>query len=389
VEVFLSDSNSTGYGSGKTFIGFVTTDANGNFASTIPVPAGVSAAAGNPITGTATDASGNTSEFGANVNLADGSYTISGSVFEDVNYGGGPGRNKTTALANGGVGRSAATVELYSVTSGIASYVASTTTDASGNYAISGVNCITCAVRVVNASVTSLRTGYTGSLLPVLTYRTDATSGPPSDVLNWVGGTNPTSFDGAAGSNGASFNTTTGAFSTGTAQVFASTTWQGSNLPGADFGFNFDTVTNTNDAGAGSLRQVLMNANTLGGDASLAQAGRTAGIENVVFMMANGTTGAGGLRSSFNVFTGGVATITPLTVLPSVSATLVLDAQTQPGWSLAPVVEINGSLTSAGTTGLSVGSGAANSVVRGLVVNHFPANGIQLTATSGATVQGI
>ena len=40
-----------------------------------------------------------------------------------------------------------------------------------------------------------------------------------------------------------------------------------------DFGFNFDTVVNTKDTGQGSLRQALVNSNTLGGEASLAQAG--------------------------------------------------------------------------------------------------------------------
>ncbi|MCK7514189.1 MAG: hypothetical protein MZV70_66020 [Desulfobacterales bacterium] len=50
---------------------------------------------GDKITGTATDGSNNTSEFGANFTVI--TPGISGTVFEDVNYGGGAGRNWATA----------------------------------------------------------------------------------------------------------------------------------------------------------------------------------------------------------------------------------------------------------------------------------------------------
>jgi hypothetical protein len=37
----------------------------------------------------------------------------------------------------------------------------------------------------------------------------------------------------------------------------------GGNVTGVDFGFNFDVVVNTNDAGQGSLRQFILNSNLL------------------------------------------------------------------------------------------------------------------------------
>lgn len=69
VELFISSSDASGYGEGQTYLGYLTTDSNGNFSGTLSV-SGVTAAS--IITATATDTSGNTSEFGANygVNVA-------------------------------------------------------------------------------------------------------------------------------------------------------------------------------------------------------------------------------------------------------------------------------------------------------------------------------
>ena len=83
--------------------------------------------------------------------------SISGRVFEDINYGGGAGRNWTTASGNGGSARSAARVELFNAAG---AFVTSTTTDGSGNYTLSDVGTGSFTVRVVSSSVTSSRTGY-------------------------------------------------------------------------------------------------------------------------------------------------------------------------------------------------------------------------------------
>jgi CSLREA domain-containing protein len=64
VELFLSDGDASGYGEGPTYLGRVFADGSGNFSSSLTV--GVSIAAAAKLTATATDASGNTSEFGAN-----------------------------------------------------------------------------------------------------------------------------------------------------------------------------------------------------------------------------------------------------------------------------------------------------------------------------------
>ena len=66
VEIFKSSSDANGYGEGQTYLYTLTADANGNFTGAFTVSA---ASYGDKITGTASDGSNNTSEFGANVTI--------------------------------------------------------------------------------------------------------------------------------------------------------------------------------------------------------------------------------------------------------------------------------------------------------------------------------
>jgi hypothetical protein len=377
VEIFKSDNDASGYGEGQTYLGRDTCDASGNFSGSFTV-AGLNV--GDKITGTATDGSNNTSEFGANYTVT--AYSISGNIFEDVNYGGGAGRSKA---ASSGVSVQYADVELYN-SSGI--YVSGTNTDASGNYSFTGLAAGTYYVRVVNDSVRSSRTGWSTSCKPVMTYRTNAASGTAVAVTDYVGGTNPSASDPGVGSSGATFNTTTFVYTavlSGTAQAVTQCVISSASITGVDFGFNYNTISNTNDAGQGSLRQLITNANTLGGDASLAQSGLVAGKDNAVFMISNGTAAAG-LRSANNYFSSGVATISPTSALTTISTAMVLDAQKQPGWSSAPIIELNGTSAGAGVNGLYVTGGST--ILRGFVINRFTNHGIYLITSGADTVQG-
>jgi len=328
--------------------------------------------------------------IGANTAAATATLTVTapslkGMVFEDVNYGGGAGRS---AASSSGVGRSGAQVELYT-SAGV--YSTFTTTDASGNYSFTGLAAGTYYVRVVNSSVTSSRSGYTASALPVQTYRTDATSGTAVAVTDNVGGTNPAVADPGGGSAGATFNTTTFVYTavlSGTAQSVTKAVISAADITGLDFGFNFNTIVNTNNSGQGSLRQFIANANLLS-NSGLAQSGRTAGIDNAIWMISNGTAAAG-LRSANNHFSGGVATIAPASALPAITDPAILDAQTQPGWSSAPIVQLSGAGAGAGARGLDLEAGG--STVRGLIINGFTGNsnsaGIWIGTAGSNTIQG-
>ncbi|HMJ05953.1 MAG TPA: carboxypeptidase regulatory-like domain-containing protein, partial [Chthoniobacterales bacterium] len=244
---------------------------------------------------------------------------LSGTVFEDVNYGGGSGRS---LLAASGVPRPGARVELYD---GSGNFVSFTTTDASGNYTFNNVSPGAQTVRVVNTTVTSSRTGYVGSLLRVQTFRTDGSTGAAVAVTDRVGGEIPALTDAGNGSTTLAALTT----ATTTPQSITAVTVGAASVPGLDFGFNFDTIVNTKDTGQGSFRQFIINANTLG-NAGLAQAGQTTGKEASIFMISDGAAHPG-LRAGLpNLLTGGVVVITPTSALPALTASdTIIDGTTQ------------------------------------------------------------
>ena len=113
------------------------------------------------------------------------------------------------------------------------------------------------------------------------------------------------------------------------------------------------TVTNTNDSGAGSLRQAILDANG------------NAGLDTI----------------AFNIPGSGVHTIAPASDLPQISDPVVIDGYTQPGASqntLAvgddAVIAIELDATSESTAGLVLagptGAGSSGSTIRGLAISH-------------------
>ncbi len=127
------------------------------------------------------------------------------------------------------------------------------------------------------------------------------------------------------------------------------------------------TVTNTNDSGAGSLRQAILDANANSGADMIA----------------------------FNIAGGGVKTITPLSELPVITGTVTIDGYTQPGSSVNtdPLVtnavlriELDGSSAGNAATGLFFSTNPG-SIVRGLVINRW-CMGLQSTGAGSMMVQG-
>jgi hypothetical protein len=109
-------------------------------------------------------------------------------------------------------------------------------------------------------------------------------------------------------------------------------------------------VTNTNDSGAGSLREAIIQANT------------TSGADQILF----------------NIPSAGALVIQPLTPLPTITEAVVIDGYSQPGTSPNSAnigtnallrIELDGSLQTGGHGLVLAGTGG--STVRGLVVRDF------------------
>jgi len=248
------------------------------------------------------------------------SAAMSGTVFEDVNYGGGAGRS---LAGSAGAPCAGARAELYDASG---NFLAATTTDAAGLYTFDGWTPGLHQVRVVNVSVRSSRPGVVPGLLPVQTFRTDATTAVVA-VTDRVGGESPRLADAPANTTGAPLASLT--TPTAAAQSVSPVTLGTASVAGVDFGFNFDTIVNPNDAGQGSLRQFLLNANALG-NSGLAQAGLPPGAETAIFMVSDGAAHPG-LRAGLpDLLTGGAVRITCASTLPALTDAFTrLDGATQ------------------------------------------------------------
>ncbi len=288
---------------------------------------------------------------------------IGGNVFEDINYGGGAGRSKT---ASGGVGVDGARVELYDRTG---KFIRSTLTASSGNYTFLGVPAGDFYIRTVNSTVKSTRSATNTGLLPVQTFLTNAgvTAGNVNPILNKVGGETPSQVDAGSSGTGAVLDPATGKFTVAGGSVVVGEYIQSltkvkvanAQVTGLDFGYNFDTIVNTNNAGQGSLRQFILNSNTLP-NTSLNQVGQTAGKEVSIFMIPNGTSNAGQQAGLLNQVAGtannnGAAVITlasPLDAVTDSNTTISGFTQTT-----------NIGNSNAGQVGSGVGVGISNQAV--------------------------
>ncbi len=127
------------------------------------------------------------------------------------------------------------------------------------------------------------------------------------------------------------------------------------------------TVTNTNDSGAGSLRQAIIDANG------------SAGVDTI----------------DFNIAGAGVHIIAPALVLPTITGAVFVDGYTQSGASgntlaigdnAVILIQLKGT-GPAGFDGLTLGAGVSGSNIRGLSITNF-ADGINLNSPSGNQIDG-
>jgi len=119
------------------------------------------------------------------------------------------------------------------------------------------------------------------------------------------------------------------------------------------------TVSNTNDSGAGSLRQAILDSNA------------SVGVLDTIV---------------FSIGTGPQTIALTTVVLPTITDPVIIDGTTQPGFSGVPLIELNG--TGIVTTASGLGITAGSSTVRSLIINDFNAHGILLQTNDGNTITG-
>ena len=112
-------------------------------------------------------------------------------------------------------------------------------------------------------------------------------------------------------------------------------------------------VNTTADSGVGSLRQAILNSNAA-----------TPGPNEI----------------DFNIGTG-AQTISLISALPSISVPVLIDGTTQPGYTTAPLIDLDGTGAGTGANGLDLEAGSGGSAVRALVINNFTHDGILIAST--------
>ncbi|KAG1647778.1 Collagen alpha-2(I) chain [Nymphon striatum] len=137
-----------------------------------------------------------TTTYGLDLDTYDVSpFITSGVVYEDLNYGGGLGRNLASAP---GIQIAGVDMELYDAGGSV---IQSTTTDATGVYVFGGMANGTYSIRAINNTISSSRGGGAACVncIPVQTFKTDYIASSLVPDPNSVGGENPAGVDSAAG----------------------------------------------------------------------------------------------------------------------------------------------------------------------------------------------
>lgn len=136
--------------------------------------------------------------------------------------------------------------------------------------------------------------------------------------------------------------------------AFARVSNFGEVLGSGDATFQLETVvTNTNDSGTGSLREVITLLNRTSPS--------PANVPAVTFALP-----------------GGPQTITLLSPLPTLNRAMSIDATTLPGFNGTPLLTLDGSSAGAGANGLTLAS--SGSTIRGLNILNFAGAGIAVAS---------
>ena len=92
---------------------------------------------------------------------------------------------------------------------------------------------------------------------------------------------------------------------------------------------------------------------------------------------------------AFAIAGAGVQTIAPLTPLPAITAPVIIDGTTQPGYMGTPIIAIDGSNAGRAANGLQINVGAVRSTIHALdIVNFSSGVGIEINQAANNTIIG-
>jgi len=273
-------------------------------------------------------------------------------------------------------------------------FVAFATTDGSGSYVLAGLADGTYTVRVVSATIgdsdTPPAAGYNlgfSTALAEQTYERDGLADNGAAGALGGGDTMLSDVDTAPGAGVGDTNVTV---------VMAG----GVGVSGVDFGFSYNLIVNTRNAGQGSLRQFMQNANAV------------AGANASQFNIPSDSDPFG--RPADPNFIAGVAAIGPTSSLPAINdGSTQIDGVTQTlnvgdtnagvfgtgdfvgvdGFALSNVEAPEIQIADGASLGTGLAVSAADAVVRGIAIYGFgntpsdPEADIVVDSTSGALIE--
>ncbi len=161
---------------------------------------------------------------------------------------------------------------------------------------------------------------------------------------------------------------------------YGSTSEFSTNFVATDSGASVLVVESTTDVSDGTTTSIAALFAARGADGvislreAITAANNTAGIDTIRFNIPDPFVTA--------------HTLTPGSALPNITQAVTIDATTEPDYVSTPVIELDGSGAGAGVDGLSLTAGSDGSTIRGLVINQFADNGIEINNSDNNTVAG-
>ena len=139
-----------------------------------------------------------------------------------------------------------------------------------------------------------------------------------------------------------------------------------------------DTTSDVLDGNTSSIQDLILSP---GADGFIS-------LKEAITAANNTTNGATPDIIRFDIAGAGPHTINLTSALPSITDAVIIDGWSEPDWSSAPIIEINGTGAGAADGFVFSNAGADGSTLRGMVINNFAQSGVFISNADNITVAG-